>query len=85
MIQSIAITLLIVLFGVILTLHLLKVPHMCIFTFVKGCVIGGLYDSEDYPEEDLTEHTIQIALLFCTFTFIWESNFNNNSNNNYAG
>jgi hypothetical protein len=47
-------------------------------------MIGALYNEDEYPEENFTEHTIQIALIFCTFSFIWETNNNNNSNNNYA-
>ena len=85
MILSVVITLLIILCGVVMTLHALRVPHMCIFYFIKGAMIGALYDTEDYPEEEITEHTIQVAFLFCTFTFIWEINNNNNSNNSYVG
>lgn len=81
MIQLIAVSLVTILFSVIILLNALRVPHMFIFYFIKGAIIGALYDSEDYPEEDITEHTVQVAFLFCTFTFIWETQLNNSDNN----
>lgn len=83
MIQLIAVSLVTILFSVIILLNAFRVPHMFIFYFIKGAIIGALYDSEDYLEENITEHTVQVAFLFCTFTFIWETELNN-SNNNYA-
>ncbi len=84
MIQLITVSLLTILFSVIILLNALRIPHMFIFYFIKGAMVGALYDSEDYAEEGITEHTIQVAFLFCTFTFIWETQLDN-SNNNYAG
>jgi hypothetical protein len=83
MIQLISVSLVTILFTVIILLNALRVPHMFMFYFIKGAVIGALYDSEEYPDEDIVEHTVQIAFLFCTFTYIWETQLNN-SNNNYA-
>jgi len=83
MIQLISVSLVTILFIVIILLNALRVPHTFMFYFIKGAVIGALYDSEEYPDEDIVEHTVQIAFLFCTFTYIWETQLNN-SNNNYA-
>jgi hypothetical protein len=47
---------------------------------VKGLMIGALYDGQDYPEEEITEHCIQILIWFINFTFIWETPLNNNNN-----
>ncbi len=84
MIQLIVVSLVTILFSVIILLNALRIPHMFIFYFIKGAIIGALYDSEEYPEEDIVEHTVQVAFLFCTFTFIWETQLNNTDNHNYA-
>jgi hypothetical protein len=44
---------------------------------IKGIMVGALYDSEDYYEEDaIREHTIQILIFFVSFMFIWETTLN---------
>lgn len=80
----IVLLLIILLFIVFIVLEICTVSYTFIFDFVKGFVIGALYNEDEYPEENLVEHVIQIGLVFCTFSFIWETNNNNNSNNNYA-
>jgi hypothetical protein len=54
------------------------INYILIIDFVKGFVIGGLYNADDYPDENITEHTIQIVLFFLSFTFMWESEINSN-------
>jgi ABC-type nickel/cobalt efflux system permease component RcnA len=39
-------------------------------TFVKGFMIGCLINKEEL--EDYTEVTVQLCLIFITFTAIWE-------------
>jgi len=84
MTTSIIFLLLLLLVGSFIILETLTIKYTFIFDFIKGVMIGALYNEDEYPEENFTEHTIQIALIFCTFSFIWETNNNNNSNNNYA-
>lgn len=75
------IILLISLLAVILVIFEITRPlinYTLIIDFVKGFVIGGLYNADDYPDENITEHTIQIVLFFLSFTFIWESEINSN-------
>ena len=83
MIQLIFSILVTILFTVIILLNALSIPHMFMFYFIKGAIVGALYDSEEFPEDEVTEHTVQVAFIFFTFTFIWET-YLNNSNNNYA-
>lgn len=83
MIQLITEVLVAILFSVIILLNALKIPHMFMFYFIKGAIVGALYNAEEFPEEEIIEHTVQVAFLFCTFTFVWETPLNN-SNNNYA-
>jgi len=40
-----------------------------IITLIKGAMFGILYNDAEY--EDATEHTIQLCLVFVTFTVIW--------------
>jgi hypothetical protein len=84
MIPSIIFLLVLLLCAVVMILETLTIKYTFIFDFVKGFMIGALYNEDEYLEENLIEHTIQIALVFCTLSFIWETNNNNNSNNNYA-
>ena len=44
-----------------------------IITFIKGGMIGALYNKEHYEGEDIEEHTIQFCLLIITITIIWET------------
>lgn len=86
MIQSITIFLVVLLVATFTLLTASMIRYTFIFDFVKGIVVGALYNADEYPDEEVTEHTVQIALFFFTFSFIWETynNNNNNSNNSYA-
>jgi|Laugrespbdmm15sd_2_1035082.scaffolds.fasta_scaffold99848_2 hypothetical protein len=58
--------------------------YMFYFTIIKGIMIGVLYNADDYPEENITEHTFQVLIWMLSFTFTWETTINNHNNNNYA-
>lgn len=36
-------------------------------------LVGLLYDRQEYDDEDVIDHTLQIALIFIVITFKWES------------
>lgn len=76
MIQTIFLTLITILFTVVILLNMFKQSFMFIFFFIKGLMLGALYETEDFPEENITEHTVQVALLIVTFTFMWETTLN---------
>jgi len=45
-------------------------------TLIKGFMIGGLYNKDEYPEDGVSEHTIQFCFMFITITMIWEKPLN---------
>jgi hypothetical protein len=47
-----------------------------IVSLVKGFMFGGLYNKDEYLEEEVSEHTIQFCFLFITITMIWEKPLN---------
>lgn len=47
-----------------------------IVSLVKGFMFGGLYNKDEYPEDKISEHTIQFCFLFITITMIWEKPLN---------
>ena len=44
-----------------------------IVSLVKGFMFGGLYNKDEYPEEEINEHTIQFCFFFITITILWET------------
>jgi hypothetical protein len=66
------------LFIVFLLITPLAVSKNSIFiiSLVKGIMIGGLYNKDEYPEEEIIEHTIQFCFMFITITMIWETTLN---------
>jgi hypothetical protein len=40
---------------------------------VKGGMIGALYNVDEYPEENITETTIQFCFIWITITIKWEN------------
>lgn len=57
--------------------------YIMMFYTIKGVMLGIAYDSEDFPEDNVSEHTLQISLFIFVFTFMWENELEN-QNNNYA-
>ena len=47
-----------------------------IISLVKGFMFGALYNKDEYPEDEVTEHTIQFCFMFITITMIWEKPLN---------
>jgi len=43
-----------------------------IVTTITGIMVGALYNCDIWEEEDVKEHTVQICLLFVTFTIQWD-------------
>jgi len=39
---------------------------------IMGVLLGGLYDKTYYEDEEVTDHTLQVSLLFLLFTIKWE-------------
>ena len=35
-------------------------------------MFGGLYNKDEYEEEEVVEHTMQFCFIFITITMIWE-------------
>ena len=44
-----------------------------IISIVKGFMFGGLYNKDEYEEEEVIEHTVQFCFMFITITMIWET------------
>lgn len=44
-----------------------------IVSLVKGFMFGGLYNKDEYPEDEISEHTVQFCFMFITITMIWET------------
>ena len=44
-----------------------------IITGTYSILVGLLYDRQEYDDEDVIDHTLQIALIFIVITFKWES------------
>jgi hypothetical protein len=44
-----------------------------IISLVKGFMFGALYNKDEYPEDEVSEHTIQFCFIFLTITMVWES------------
>jgi hypothetical protein len=44
-----------------------------IISIVKGFMVGGLYNKDEYQEEEVIEHTVQFCFMFITITMIWET------------
>ena len=40
---------------------------------IMGVLLGGLYDRTYYEDEEVTDHTLQVSLLFIVFTVKWET------------
>ncbi len=40
-------------------------------SLVKGALIGVNYDQSYFEEEDETDYTLQVGLLFALFTLTW--------------
>ena len=40
---------------------------------IMGVLLGGLYDKAYYEDENVTDHTLQVSLLFIVFTVKWET------------
>jgi hypothetical protein len=47
-----------------------------IISLVKGAMIGGLYNKDEYPEDKVTEYTLQFCFIFITITMVWEKPLN---------
>ena len=76
---TISIILLIILLVVFLCMFFIN-DYMLVVSPLKGVMVGALYDGQEYPEEEIIEHCIQIVIWFVNFTFIWETPLKNYNN-----
>jgi len=80
MILQLSFGLLILVVVIFFLLRFFETNYSLFINPIKGLMIGGLYDSEEYHEEELVQHTVQILIFFVSFMFIWETTLTNTHN-----
>lgn len=72
--MSILVNILLTLFLLFLIVVPIAIQYNAIFivSLLKGGMIGTLYDVRDYPEENISETTIQFCFIWVTITIKWE-------------
>ena len=48
--------------------------HIVLINPIKGIMLGALYDKDYIEDEEVYQHTIQIVIIFISFTFQWDTN-----------
>ena len=63
---------------VLLALSLFAAPYILTgselhISVVKGALVGVNYDAQYSEEDEVTDYTLQVGLIFVLFTLTWEA------------